>query len=666
MVAAAHAVIAGAVRWPVPPGGAARSVILASACAAAGAETGALLVVGSPGEAPRVVARQGRSLGRAASRAAGEACLAGFAGSRSGRTGAGGRGSLARDGDAQWLVVPLAGTRGVPVGALAFVREPGVPAWTSGQVTGIESIAAHLGAHLENEQLHDQLVRALDEVLTLYGAGEAISSSLDLDHVLAGIVEISRRLTGAEACFITDAAGTGEASILASHGGSDWWDEVRARAEVAAILDQVRADGESRPVASPGVAGWCVGLKVRGHAIGTLEVFAPLGTDGEVPSGLAGDAHLLAGLATQAAIALENAKLYQAVREKEASLQHLVERMIRAQEEDRRRVAYDIHDGLAQLMVSAHQHLQTFGIYHGQRDARAETSLHKGLFMLQKSIEEVRKVIAGLRPSELDDFGLVAALQLTVQNLRDEFGWRIDLHDGLGGARLPASVEVTAYRIIQEALTNARRHGEATRARVSVVRRGGDVELQVQDWGNGFDAAALAQRPAPGTDPGHHVGIHGMRERAHLLGGTFAIESALGTGTTMQVTIPLDRPDALALGPADGFGLARVGEAPASAGGAVVNGARSRLTGRGGVVVPSDGPGVPGAGAGGPLPVGAPVSSGAVRWPGARRGAGGRIGTWGSDGDGGAIAGARGGRAPVAVDDGSGEAHRDEPARRGT
>jgi signal transduction histidine kinase len=581
------------------------ATVLRAVCEVARSESGALFLVGSPGDAPRIVASIGEALGKSPVRAAVAACVTpALNGAASPGVVRGGRDGV------RWLVVPVTGARGSPLGAFAFVQAPGGHGWIASTIADIEAVASHLGTAIENEQLHDQLIRALDEVLTLYSAGEAISSSLDLDHVLAGIVEISRRLTGAEACFITDAAGTGDVSVLASHGASSWWEAVRTRPEVVTVLDAVRADGESRPVSTEGVAGWCVGLRVRGHVIGTLEVYASVTPDAALTAGWTNDAHLLAGLATQAAIALENAKLYQAVREKEASLQQLVERMIRAQEEDRRRVAYDIHDGLAQLMVSAHQHLQTFGIYHGNGDVRAEPSLQKGLFMLQKSIEEVRKVIAGLRPSELDDFGLVAALQLTVQNLRDEFNWRVELHDGLDGARLPASVEVTAYRIIQEALTNARRHGQATRARISVVRRGGEVGILVRDWGHGFDTGTLATRDAPGTEAGHHVGIHGMRERAHLLGGTFTVESAPGRGTTVSVTIPVDRPDGLVIRPGDGFGLARLGEAPASAGGAVVTGPRTRSSGTGGAL----------------------VTSGAVRWPGSRRNAGGRIGTW-SDGE---------------------------------
>lgn len=601
-VAAAHAMVRIAGSRSSRSDGDGYARVLHAACAVVHAESGALLLSGVPGDSPRVVATVGEALGEGPACAAIEAC----ASRGTDAAGAPGGARAGRD-TSHWLVVPLTGARGSSLGAMALVQSVGGNGWTAATIDEIEAVASHLGTVVENDQLHDQLVRALDEVLTLYSAGEAISSSLDLDNVLAGIVEISRRLTGAEACFITDAAGTGDVSVLAAHGASSRWEAVRTRKEVVAVLDAVRADGESRPVATEGVAGWCVGLRVRGHVIGTLEVYASVGPDVVPTVGWTNDAHLLAGLATQAAIALENAKLYQAVREKEASLQQLVERMIRAQEEDRRRVAYDIHDGLAQLMVSAHQHLQTFGIYHANGDIRAEPSLQKGLFMLQKSIEEVRKVIAGLRPSELDDFGLVAALQLTVQNLRDEFSWRVELHDGLDGARLPASVEVTAYRIIQEALTNARRHGQATRARISVVRRGSEVDIQVRDWGNGFDTGILAAQAAPGTEAGHHVGVHGMRERAHLLGGTFAVESAPGRGTTVSVSIPVDRPDALVIGPSDGFGLARLGEAPASAGGAVVTGPRTRVGGAGGAL----------------------VTSGAVRWPGARRNAGGRIGTWG-------------------------------------
>jgi signal transduction histidine kinase len=344
---------------------------------------------------------------------------------------------------------------------------------------------------------------------------------------------MSRRLARADCCLITGPDESGELVVLAERGLTAEWLAYRMTPSVRLTVSAVLRDGALRPLGIPPVTGWCVGLKVRQQVIGALEVYSRGGPPRYDES------HLLSGLATQAAIAVENAKLYQAVRDKEASLQDLVERMIQAQEEDRRRVAYDVHDGLAQLMVSAHQHLQTFGMLHSRQDPKSDQSLAKGLFMLQKSIEEVRKVIAGLRPSELDDFGLVAAMQLYVQSLRDDFGWQVELVEDVGPHRLPAPIEVTAYRIVQEALTNARRHGEAARARVEFRRREGTLFIEVRDWGRGFDVGAFESRPPGDGGVGRHVGLHGMRERAHLLGGTFDVHSTPGEGTTIRVSMPI-------------------------------------------------------------------------------------------------------------------------------
>ena len=394
----------------------------------------------------------------------------------------------------------------------------------------------------ETAPLREQLDRTRDELWILYSAGQALSSGLELNEVLAGIVEMAQRLTHADCCLITGVSDAGETAILAERGGTAEWLAYRTTPGVRLTTAAVLRDGALRPLGIPPVTGWCVGLKVRQQVIGTLEVYVRAAAPRYDAS------HLLNGLATQAAIAIENAKLYKAVREKETSLQNLIERMIQGQEEDRRRVAYDIHDGLAQLMVSAHQHLQTFGMLHQRQDPKADQALQRGLFMLQKSIEEVRKVIAGLRPSELDDFGLVAAIQLYVQSLRDELGWEIDFVEEVGIDRLPAPVEVTAYRIIQEALTNSRRHGEARRARVHLKRQDDWLRLEIQDWGRGFDVDQFETATASGTAPGHHVGLHGMRERAHLLGGTFEVESRPGEGATVRASLPLPEGTALPSG----------------------------------------------------------------------------------------------------------------------
>jgi signal transduction histidine kinase len=434
---------------------------------------------------------------------------------------------------AAYLLLPLTTARRRPLGALflaaAEYQQPLAPE----DVEVLQAIAGTIAPAVENTQLHDQLERSLDELLTLYGAGQAISSSLEIREVLDGILEMGRRLTHADCCLITGVDDSGQAVVLAESGGTAEWLAYRGTQGARLTISAVLRDGTLRPLGLPPVTGWCIGLKVHQRVIGTLEVYSR----GAAPR--YDESHLLNGLATQAAIAIENAKLYQEVREKERHLQDLVERMIQAQEEEQRRVAYDIHDGLAQLMVSAHQHLQTFGMLHQRQDPRADSALAKGLFMLQKSIEEVRKVIAGLRPAELDDLGLVPALQLYVQSLRDDLGWQVDLVESAGKDRMPATVEVTAYRIIQEALTNARRHGEAKRARVELRREGNSLHIEVRDWGSGFDAAAMDGGAPRGKEAGRHVGLHGMRERAYLLNGTFEIESAVGQGTTVRVSLPI-------------------------------------------------------------------------------------------------------------------------------
>jgi signal transduction histidine kinase len=149
-------------------------------------------------------------------------------------------------------------------------------------------------------------------------------------------------------------------------------------------------------------------------------------------------------------------------------------------------------------------------------------------------VREARQVIAGLRPTILDDFGLERALRLHVHELEND-GWTISYEPQLGPERLPGPIETVLYRIAQEALTNVRKHADTLSATVRLRRHDGQVELEIVDAGVGFEEAALAAD----DDPGHHIGLVGMRERAALVGGRCVIESEPGQGTRVAVTIPL-------------------------------------------------------------------------------------------------------------------------------
>jgi signal transduction histidine kinase len=225
------------------------------------------------------------------------------------------------------------------------------------------------------------------------------------------------------------------------------------------------------------------------------------------------------------------------IAERELRLQDLVRRLQVAQEEERRRVAYEIHDGLAQVAASAHQHLQTFADLHVPESHSERADLDRTVDLVQRTVREARRLIAGLRPTVLDDFGLATAIRLEVEVLRGE-GWPVSYEEDLGDQRLPSQIETALYRVAQEALTNVRKH--AGRARVAVVleRDEDSIRLQVCDWGRGFDAAARNAR----ARPGERVGLLSMQERVALLHGRCTVTSHAGEGTQISAVVPLIQP----------------------------------------------------------------------------------------------------------------------------
>jgi PAS domain S-box-containing protein len=221
--------------------------------------------------------------------------------------------------------------------------------------------------------------------------------------------------------------------------------------------------------------------------------------------------------------------------EREARLRTLLGKLVVAQEEERRRVAYEVHDGLAQMIVAVQQHLQAFAKQHSPDDPRGRESLNWNLALIQQTVEEARRVIAGLRPTALDDFGLAAALRLLAENLRSE-GLEIAYNEELGDERLSATLETALYRIVQEALTNVRKHADTTSVGLSIGRLGQEVRLRVRDRGRGFSETEMVRAGGPGE----RVGISGMQERVALLGGTFEVLSCPGSGTLIVARVPFE------------------------------------------------------------------------------------------------------------------------------
>jgi signal transduction histidine kinase len=217
-------------------------------------------------------------------------------------------------------------------------------------------------------------------------------------------------------------------------------------------------------------------------------------------------------------------------------LQDLVKKLLGAQEEERRRVAYEVHDGLAQVAVAAHQNLQAFARRYSPGTERGQRELGQILGQVRATVSDARRIIANLRPTTLDDFGLEATLSLEVDQLRED-GYQVDYEVNLGDQRLPDPVEIALFRIAQEALNNVRKHAQTRRVRIRLGRSENEAHLEIQDYGRGFDPV----QATTGGGPGERVGLAGMRERVSMLGGELEIVSHPNTGTSIVVTVPLMR-----------------------------------------------------------------------------------------------------------------------------
>jgi signal transduction histidine kinase len=211
-------------------------------------------------------------------------------------------------------------------------------------------------------------------------------------------------------------------------------------------------------------------------------------------------------------------------------------RIASAREEERRRLARELHDGPAQALAAALFGVDLALTALDRRPAAAREEILTARALVRDALDDVRALMVGLRPRLLEEQGLVAALEAMASS-PPLWGSRVTVaaHGLEAGARLPAEVELGLFRIAQEAVSNARRHAAASHVQVSLASGRGSASLRVVDDGRGF-------RPGQEMGPltaGRGEGLPGMRERARQLGGTLKIVSAPGAGTRIEVSLPL-------------------------------------------------------------------------------------------------------------------------------
>jgi len=279
------------------------------------------------------------------------------------------------------------------------------------------------------------------------------------------------------------------------------------------------------------VAG--VQMEGNGRLIGTLCVYA----GDQVGRLAAEDLVLLKGLAAQAALAISNARLYETLRREEQIRSGLLHKIISAQEDERMRIARELHDETSQSLVTLMVGLDHAGMLLADNPQKAAQYVRTARSVAEGMIDDIHRLIEDLRPAVLDLLGLESAIIWYGEQRLSPLG--ITLH--LSGDRLehdlPVPTKTALFRVVQEALTNVVRHAQASEAHVRLAYEKDSLLLQVADDGLGFDPSLwTAER---------HFGLLGMQERVNVLGGEFRLQTTPGCGTMVEVRVPLPHKEAI-------------------------------------------------------------------------------------------------------------------------
>ena len=221
----------------------------------------------------------------------------------------------------------------------------------------------------------------------------------------------------------------------------------------------------------------------------------------------------------------------EALHEAHRRLQALSARLLQVEETERGRVARELHDGVGQLLTAVKLRLASLNPSSGDYASRRSECVAA----IDEALEQVRRMARDLRPSQLDDLGLVAALRSHLDRQASSAGFRPNFtHEGVLPGLTP-EVETTCFRIAQEALTNIARHAQASEVWVTLAGTDSELRLEVRDNGRGFDVAAARS----GAAAGRSMGLLSMEERATLAGGRLKLDSALGRHTRLSLALPV-------------------------------------------------------------------------------------------------------------------------------
>jgi PAS domain S-box-containing protein len=421
---------------------------------------------------------------------------------------------------------------------ISLVRDPAGQPWFA--IAMSEDITARKQAEQALAE-HDRRLRLLHEIdraiLAARSPEQIAETALRPFCEVAGSLVASVILFDSDARSLTVLAVDGQAVPLAAPGSrypvqDTEWLAAALKGEIA-VVEDVAAFADFRRVAPALLAAGIrsavfVPLVVETQVIGLL---ATGWADGGRP---AADLLDFAGqVADSLAVTLQNARLFEQVQVGREQAQQFSRQLVAALEDERRTIARELHDEAGQALTALR-----LGLGLLQREAgksRPDLSRIDDLQTLTDGVmDDLHRLALHLRPVALDRFGLVPALEQFIDTFKRQSNLEVSLAIvGLDpDRRMPADVETTLYRVVQESLTNTARHAQATRAGVIIERRHDRILAIVEDNGQGFDVAQMLHCG--------RLGLLGMRERAEIIGGKVTIESAPGKGATVFVDLPCD------------------------------------------------------------------------------------------------------------------------------
>lgn len=286
-------------------------------------------------------------------------------------------------------------------------------------------------------------------------------------------------------------------------------------------------------IASEGLRAFaCVPLPSKERVLGVINIASH-----QTRKFSAEDMQFLGSIAVQIAIAIENAKLHQEVQHKEEIRGELLQDIFSIQEEERRRIARELHDETSQVLASLAASLEAASSMLSPESDKIRHRLKEAQAMSVNLLDEIHKIIYELRPSLLDDLGLVAAIRWLVDNNLGTVGISVSFTTTGKERRLDPKLETTLFRVVQEAVNNIAKHAKAKKAEISLLFKKNTVRVRVKDDGRGFKTKeAMSSKDRP-----RGLGLLGMKERVELRNGTLGIQSRPGGGTEINIEIPLNK-----------------------------------------------------------------------------------------------------------------------------